>query len=151
MTPALKRRLAATAMLVAAGLSGSADAAKLSKKSEASIVKLLDVVATGDKVGEVQFGELANGAVASVSFQGDRGEGYYFNVICDDDCLNVDLAVIDAAGVALDLDEADDNAPVVNVISEFDEKGLRPLTIEVRMKSCKAATCAYGLRISKTD
>jgi hypothetical protein len=137
----------------------AATAAKLNDESRAGILKLLQLVApSGKEVGETRFGELAAGQLVSIPFEGDRTVEYYVNVICDDDCVNVDLAVLDATGVEIDTDDADDNAPVLNVQADeyksvLDKpKGIpRPMTIEVRMNDCKAETCGFGLRITQID
>ncbi len=96
-------------MLAAAGV---AAASKLNDASVADMRKLLDLVATnGEEIGETRFGELSQGQVIDLPFIGDRTLEYYVNAICDDDCVNVDLAILDAAGVELDTDDADDNGP----------------------------------------
>jgi hypothetical protein len=140
-------------------LAGAAAASKLSDGSVADMRKLLDLVApSGEEVGETRFGELAAGQVIDLPFLGDRTLEYYVNAICDDDCVNIDLAILDASGVELDTDDADDNAPVLNIQADehrsvLDKpKGVpRPMTIEVRMKSCKAETCGYALRITAVE
>jgi len=144
---------------IAAAANPAASAAKLNDESREGIRKLLQLVApSGDEVGETRFGELAAGQIVSIPFEGDRTAEYYMNVICDDDCVNVDLAVLDASGVEIDTDDADDNAPVLNIQADeyrsvLDKpKGIpRPMTIEVRMKECNADTCGYGLRITQMD
>jgi hypothetical protein len=147
--------------LVAAGvgLTGAAYAGKLTKAAEAEIRKMIDIVApSGDRIGAIRYGELAAGGVASIAFEGDQLHEYYFNAICDDDCSNLNLAVMDAAGVELDVDDADDAAPVLEVIADRTAPGAdedkvnpRPMTIEVRMIACKAASCSYGLAITRTE
>jgi hypothetical protein len=150
----------AFAALVAAGIgvTGAAYAGKLSKAAEAEIRKMIDVVApSGDRIGAIRYGELPAGGVASIAFEGDRTHQFTFNAICDDDCVDINLAALDVAGVELDVDDADDSAPVlevqadVNGADEDDKPEPRPMTIEVRMVSCKAATCAYGLAITRTE
>ncbi len=151
------RSIMLTGVMLAA--TGAAAAAKLNDGSVAEIRKMLDLVATnGHEVGETRFGELSQGQVIDLPFIGDRTLEYYVNAICDDDCVNIDLAILDASGVELDTDDADDNAPVLNIQADeyrsvLDKpKGIaRPMTIEVRMKACKAETCAYGLRITAVE
>ncbi len=70
----------------------------------------------------------------------------------------MDLVAIEADGTEIDIDDADDNAPVLNwQASVFKSivdkpKGIpRPVTIEVRMKACKAAVCAFGVVPSKPE
>lgn len=151
------RSIVLTAVAFAAA--GAAAASKLNDGSVAEIRKMLDLVsANGKEVGETRFGELAQGQVIDLPFTGDRTLEYYVNAICDDDCVNIDLAILDAAGVELDTDDADDNAPVLNIQADeyrsvLDKpKGIpRPMTIEVRMKVCKAETCGYGLRVTAVE
>ncbi|MDP3738108.1 MAG: hypothetical protein Q8R02_12005 [Hyphomonadaceae bacterium] len=142
-----------------AGLTGAAYAGKLTKAAEAEIRKMIDIVApSGDRIGAIQYGELSTGGMASISFEGDQLHEYYFNATCDDDCGDLNLAVLDAAGVELDVDDADDAAPVVEVLADRtapgadeDKANPRPMTIEVRMIACKAATCAYGFAVTRTE
>jgi hypothetical protein len=132
-----------------------ANAGKITPASAKEIRDLLTMI--GGIYGP-EVGELAAGQVISLPFEGDATVEYYMNVICDDDCENVDLAVSDADGTEIDTDDADDNAPVLNIhASEYRSvlekpKGIsRPMTLEIRMKACKAETCAYGVRISAVD
>jgi hypothetical protein len=138
--------LAGLAMLVPA----TAHAAKLDTKAIAEIDKLLKLVSTGDMVGQYRHGELATGGVFRFQVNGDEKFKYYFNAICDDDCTNLDLAVFDKDGSLIKVDDADDNAPTVEVQSIFDtgdKARPRTLTIEVRMVACKAEACAWGARV----
>ena len=135
-----------------------AGADKLNPKSQAEMQKLIELVApTGDRVGPMPFGELPSGAATVISVDADRRGEYYFNAICDDDCTDLNLVALGADGTQLDIDDADDNAPVLDVMA--DEVGAdddpkphpRPITIQVRMVNCKAAVCAYGLLITRTE
>jgi len=138
--------LAGLAMLVPA----TAHAAKLDTKAIAEIDKLLKLVSSGDIVGQYRHGELATGGVFRFQISGDERFKYYFNAICDDDCTNLDLFAFDKDGKELDTDDADDNAPTLEIQSIFDsEEKPRPrqITVEVRMVACKAAVCAWGARV----
>ena len=138
--------LAGLAMLVPA----AAHAARLDTKAIAEIDRLLKVVSNGDQVGQVRYGELATGGVFRFQISGDEKFKYYFNAICDDDCTNLDLFAFDAEGKELDTDDADDNAPTLEIQSIFDsEEKPRPrqITVEVRMVACKATACAWGARV----
>lgn len=151
-------------MLLGASLSAAiaipASAGKITPESTREIRDMLTMIGNiyGPEVGETRFGELAAGQIISLPFEGDATVEYYMNVICDDDCENVDLAVSESDGTEIDTDDADDNAPVLNIhASEYRSvlekpKGIsRPMTLEIRMKACKAETCAYGVRISAVD
>lgn len=156
----IKRRILACAALLAIATMPVASAGKLTPESTVEIDKMLEMLGGiyGKEVGETRHGELATNEIITIPFEGDATVEYYVNVICDDDCENVDLAIMEADGVEIDTDDADDNAPVLNIHeSEYRSvldkpKGIpRPMTIEIRMKACKAETCGYGLRISATN
>jgi hypothetical protein len=139
-------------------LAPAAGAAKLDTAASKEIDKLLKAVLTQPAVGVTRFGELPTGGVFRFVFQADATLEYYVNAICDDDCENMDLVAIEADGTEIDIDDADDNAPVLNwQASVFKSivdkpKGIpRPVTIEVRMKACKAAVCAFGVVPSKPE
>lgn len=143
----------ATTLLLAVA---PAAAANLSDASKAEILKLLDLVGFGDQVGEVQYVEMKTGEVLSIPFAADATVEYYFNVICDDDCGNVDMLVREADGTEIDVDDADDASPSLNIHeSEYrsvldDPKGTpRPVTIEIRMVDCHTDVCGLGLRIQQ--
>lgn len=143
-------------------LSGApvASAGRLTPESTTEMRKLIDMLGNiyGKEVGETRFGELGSNQIITLPFDSDATVEYYINVVCDDDCENVDLAVLEADGVEIDTDDADDNSPVLNVhASEYRSvldtpKGIaRPMSIEIRMKACKAETCGYALRVSAVD
>jgi hypothetical protein len=148
----------ALAMLALGGAGiGVASAEKLSTKVSAELDRLLKIVITQPAVGPTRFGELAPGGVFRFVFQADATLEYYFNAVCDDDCVNLDLVAFEADGKEIDIDDADDNAPVINAQasvykSVIDKpKGIpRPITVEVRMKACKTDACAFGV-ITSTD
>jgi hypothetical protein len=151
----LAAALLASAALV---LAGPASADRLTRASEAAIGKLLELVApTGERVGPARYGELATGGMMRFEVAGDRTVEYYFNAICDDTCENLDLVALDAADKELDIDDADDNAPTLNVQADLhgdlDEPkhDPRPITIEVRMKACKTEVCAFGMLVTQVD
>ena len=144
--------LAAAALLVAA----PAIAGPLTDASKKEIVRLLDVVGFGDKVGEDQYFEMKTGEVISVPFTADATVEYYFNVICDDDCGNVDFIAREADGTEIDVDDADDATPSLNIheseyrsVLDAPKKIPRPITLEIRMIDCKTETCGLGLRIQE--
>lgn len=154
----LPRILLLGAALIAASV--PANAGPITPESTADIRKMLAMLGDlyGKEVGETRFGELGDGQVISLPFEADATVEYYVNVTCDDDCTNVDLAASEADGTEIDTDDADDVAPVLNIqASEYRSvldkpKGIsRPITLEIRMKACKAQTCAYGLRISAVN
>lgn len=124
--------------------------------SRKEIDRLLDVVANYPAMGATRYFTMKAGDVVSVPFMADATIEYYINAICDDDCINVDLAALEADGTEGDVDDADDPAPVLNLhASEYRSPIVkppgppRPLTIEIRMMACNTEVCTLGLRIAQ--
>ena len=127
-------------------------------ESRKAIDELLNLLAMHAQVGETQYGELASGKSMTVLFPADATVEYYFHAVAGDDAENIDLIAYEADGTEIDIDDADDNAPVLNIQasvhrSPIDKpKGIaRPVTIEVRMVACNAAVCSFGLRIDQVE
>jgi hypothetical protein len=124
--------------------------------SRKEIDRLLDVVASHPAMSDTQVFTMKAGEVVSVPFMGDATIEYYINAICDDDCVNVDLAALEADGTAADVDDADDASPVLNLQATEYRSPIdkppgppRPLTIEIRMIACKTDVCTLGMRFAQ--
>lgn len=148
--------LSATALLAA--LAAPATAGPQTQESRKAINDLLDLLAMHEQVGETHYGELAAGRSMTLVFPADATIEYYLHAVADDDTQNIDLIAFEADGTEIDIDDADDNAPVLNIQasvhrSPIDKpKGIaRPITVEVRMVTCDAPVCAYGLRIDQVE
>ena len=74
-----------------------------------------EVPANHPAMGETQYITMKTGDVLSLPFMADATIEYYINAICDDDCVNVDLAALEADGTEADVDDADDPSPVLNL------------------------------------
>lgn len=146
----------ALASLLAASIAASASAGPLTPESRKEIDRIMDMVVTNPTVVETQHFTMKTGEVITVPFMADATIEYYFNVICDDDCVNVDMAGLDADGTEADVDDFDDPSPSLNIhASEYRSpivkptgKPERPLAIEIRMKECRADVCSLGLRVT---
>lgn len=151
-----------TALLTAATLiamfPAPAIAGPPTAESRKAIDDLLDLLAMHEQVGETNYGDLASGKSMTLVFPADATVEYYLHAVADDDAENIDLIAYEADGTEIDIDDADDNAPVLNVqASEYRSpidkpKGIaRPITVEVRMVTCNAPVCTYGLRIDQVE
>lgn len=90
--------------------------------------------------------ELLN-ADARTSFSLSLDAGRYLGVAaCDNDCLDLDMAVADGTG-EVDSDVLIDAHPIV----EFEVTDRNRYTFEVRMVDCSTARCGYGLRLYRVD
>lgn len=147
-----------TAVALFASLAAPATAGPSTAESRKAINDLLNLLAMHQQVGETHHGELASGKSLTLVFPADATVEYYLHAIADDDAGNIDLIAYEADGTEIDIDEAEDNAPVLNIQaceyrSSIDKpKGIaRPITVEVRMVTCGAPVCTYGLRIDQVE
>ncbi len=152
--------LAATTLSAALALPLAAPAAAgpLTDDSRKAIDQLLKLLAMHEQLGETLYGELASGKSLTMPLPADATVEYYVHAVADDDAGNVDLIAYDADGTEIDVDDAPDNAPVLNIQasvhrSPIDKpKGIaRPVTIEIRMISCATLVCGFGLRIDQVE
>ena len=71
-------------------------------------------------------------------------QGVTYRIIgaCDNECSNLDLELVDAAGAKVDEDIATDDHPVVDVTPAV----AGAYTVRATMKTCTVAPCYTGLR-----
>jgi len=134
----------ACALVLAAGIAtwrerealGQALAMRLQEVSQ-------DVEARGASVkpeGESGTGSLEGGATARVPLRVHAGELVGALAVCDADCGDLDLRLLDAHGEELARDEEDDAKPVVAWRADTDEQ----ITLEVSMRRCTLEPCGYA-------
>jgi len=147
-----------TAAALFASLAAPATAGPPTAESRKAIDDLLDLLAMHEQVGETHYGDLASGKSMTLVFPADATVEYYLHAVADDDAENIDLFAYEADGAEIDFDDADDNAPILNIQasvhrSPIDKpKGIaRAVTVEVRMVTCNAASCSFGLRIDQVE
>lgn len=147
-----------TAAALLASLATPATAGPPTAESRKAIDDLLDLLAMHEQVGETHYGELASGKSMTLVLPADATVEYYVHAVADDDAENLDLFAFEADGTEIDIDDAGDNAPILNIQasvhrSPIDKpKGIaRPITIEVRMVACNAPVCSFGLRIDQVE
>lgn len=147
-----------TAAAALAALAVPASAGPSTAESRKAIDDLLNLLAMHKQVGETRYGELASGKSMTLVFPADATVEYYLHAVADDDAQNTDLIAYEADGTEIDIDDAEDSAPVLNIqASEYRSpidkpKGIaRPITVEVRMVTCSAPVCTYGLRIDQVE
>lgn len=152
----LKLLAAGTLLACSLAAAGPALAGRDTPAARADMQKLFDLFDYGQDVGEKRFFEMKSGEVVTLPLVADATTEYYINGFCDDDCVNLDLVVRDADGTEADVDDADDNGPVLNFqaseyrsVAEQPKRIPRPMTIEIRMVSCKTEICTAGLRIEQ--
>lgn len=79
----------------------------------------------------------------NVVFELERGGTYVVLGVCDVDCKDLDLKLLNAAGREIDSDVQEDDAPVVAVAPAKNER----YTVQAIMADCKKVPCRYGLGV----
>lgn len=91
-------------------------------------------------------GALAAGAASTVQLRLAGGSSYIIVAMCDADCSDLDLALTDSKGAAVDSDVELDDIPMVTVQVPAD--GVYTLTVS--MATCNSAACKYGYAVFGT-
>lgn len=95
------------------------------------------------QVGDARTGSLNDETSEDFNLTLQAGVSYILVGVCDNDCPDVDLALLDNAGNEIDSDYQEDAVPMVEVTP--------PSTIAYRvhvyMASCKSEPCFYGVAV----
>lgn len=87
---------------------------------------------------------LAEGEKTQVSIGSlNTGNTYLISALCDDDCDDLDLALLDANGNEVAADRQGDNNPIV----EIKPPKLGSYTAVIEMPSCGAENCHWGMQV----
>jgi len=79
----------------------------------------------------------------NVVFELGPGQAYVIVGVCDNDCKDLDLKLLSAAGREIDRDVQEDDSPVVAVTPTRQER----FTAQAIMAACSAQPCRYGLGV----
>ncbi|WP_052507824.1 hypothetical protein [Sphingomonas hengshuiensis] len=90
--------------------------------------------------GWEQTGELKQGAEQRLTVKLTGGSGYTIVGVCDSDCKDMDIQLLDVSGAEVARDEEEDDFPIV----EAPASGT--YTARVAMVSCSASPCAFGVK-----
>jgi hypothetical protein len=71
------------------------------------------------------------------------GVPYAMVAVCDEACGDIDLFLFDPSGAQVATDQGDDDTPVI----EFTPPTAGSYRLEVRMFSCRTATCGWGAQV----
>jgi hypothetical protein len=96
---------------------------------------------------QVFGGRLKEEQKETVTFRLRRGVKYAIVGVCDSDCDDLDLRVLDPSGREVGRDAEKDDSPVVELLA--DKSG--EYDVEVEMAGCTDEPCAYGIGIFATD
>ena len=92
---------------------------------------------------QIYTGDLKDEQSENVVFELDPGSTYVVVGVCDNDCKDLDLKLVNAAGKEIDTDVEEDDAPVVAVTPAKAER----YTVRAIMADCGASPCRYGLGV----
>jgi hypothetical protein len=84
-------------------------------------------------------GELAQGKEQLIQVTLNGGTSYQLIGVCDTDCKNLDIQLLDANGKEVDKDIEDDDFPIVGVLASG------TYTARVTMTACEGS-CAFGVK-----
>jgi len=99
------------------------------------------------EIGTVQIGKLGQGEETTIPLElTGAHEGMVIGT-CDRACSDLDLRVVTADGRLMNLDEGEDDSPMVEV-----EAGkINKLLLKVRMPACSASTCTFAISQHQYD
>lgn len=92
---------------------------------------------------QIFTGALKPDEIENVVFELDRGGTYVVLGVCDNDCKDLDLKLLNSSGREIDNDVQEDDAPVVAVAPTRNER----YTVQAIMADCGKAPCRYGLGV----
>lgn len=88
-------------------------------------------------------GALAPGAVRALPVTLRAGQNYRILGVCDADCTDLDLRLLDGARNVTAIDAAPDDTPLLDATP----RATGSFTIEVNMQQCDAALCYYAINV----
>ena len=88
-------------------------------------------------------GNLKEQEFENVVFELAKGGNYVIVGVCDNDCKDIDLKLLNSRGREIDKDEEEDDAPVVAVRPEQNER----FTVRAIMATCSQSPCRYGIGV----
>lgn len=99
-------------------------------------------------VGDIIFDEIPEGESATYTFNINPRKAYFVYGACDDDCYDIDLFGEDRDGELVDLDEEDDDIPLLMVLPG--DTG-RSLTVTLDMAGCDTDVCVYAIGLYEVE
>jgi hypothetical protein len=87
------------------------------------------------------YDQLRDGHYKTIDFDLQAGTHYYFVGVCDVDCADLDLRLIDDQGNERDADTRPDDTPVVQVTPRYSAR----FHLRVIMADCGADPCWWGV------
>jgi hypothetical protein len=89
------------------------------------------------------FDQLDEGASETYTLPVQRGKTYLIGGVCDTDCSDLDIKILNDAGETIGEDTLEDDAPVVELVPSASGT----VTIEVTMFACSAEPCHLAVEV----
>jgi hypothetical protein len=93
--------------------------------------------ASRDLTGSLRNGQRTDWAIWLV-----KGVDYRIHGVCDNDCRDLDLILLDERGNEISRDVSTDDIPIVSVRPRWTGR----FTLRVLMEDCRVSPCNYGVR-----
>lgn len=93
------------------------------------------------------MGKLRAGEQADWPVDLHNGRRYLLTGACDDDCSDIDLALIDPSGQVVDEDVLEDDQPVLDLEVDGWRIGGGRYTLRLTMYNCSVQPCYYGIGV----
>ena len=90
-----------------------------------------------------KIGQLRDNTQTNIGLNLRSGATYKLVGVCDSDCGDLDLQLLDSNGNVIDTDVEYDDYPVVSVTPRWSDR----FVIRVGMPSCNATYCNYGVGV----
>lgn len=92
---------------------------------------------------ETKIGKLRGEEVETITTELDAGEDYFILGICDEDCSDMDMRILDSNNNVITSDEENDDTPVLQITPRQTAR----YKIQVKMVKCGNPPCFYGMTI----
>lgn len=147
-TAIARAALAAVAFLPACATARGAGPATGDRWTQTVIRQLsaADGIARGEgttRLGNPLVGSLPSGSSTLVDVNLTAGHRYRFFGVCDNDCSDLDLRLVDPSGSSVAEDVAADDVPIV--VHTARRSG--QYRVQVIMTRCSASPCRYGVSL----
>lgn len=90
--------------------------------------------------GWQQLGELQQGETRQITLKLTGGSDYQVVGVCDGDCKDLNIQLVDISGSEVGSDTEDDDVPIVTAPASG------TYTARVTMVACSKSPCAFGIK-----
>lgn len=124
--------------------SASAQQSVFQARAEAALQKITTPLVGGgfERTGDLRIGVLGERERDSVVVTLDLAWHYVVSAVCDDDCGDLDLHLLDATGKEVAFDVKAGSTPQVQIAP----KDAAAYTLVIAMDKCSVEPCYYGVR-----